>query len=678
MTFEENLRRLEPVVGREKIARAWRLYQAEDADGRRDIEMAVRFQLEKHLGVGAWESEAALSLPGPEQADGDCRLGTVMSGSRPLHPFGLREDEFIQHAAIFGRSGAGKTNTVAVLVRELVRRGKPFLIFDWKRNYRDLLAGPDPVPLEVYTVGRSVRPLRFNPLIPPPGTDLKAWLKKLIEIISHAYYLGEGVMFILQQALDHVYTQFGCYSEAGVTRYPTMQDVLAFVQEMPVKGRKAMWLDSTLRAVQSLCFGQISDVINVSSSDSIGDILTRNACLELNALAHAEKIFLIETLLVWTHHFRMLEPDRETFKHCMIIEEAHNILSASKKETVVDLLLREIRELGEGIVLVDQHPSQISVPAIGNTYCTIALNMKHTKDINALADIMQIPRDNRGLLGQLPMGRALVKLQSRFLEPFQIQIPKVDLAKGSVTDTHLRQLYPGDYADSQPESDYSVPPTDSQPVPPSRKDSEEPVEPALTNTEELLLRDIYEHPLDGVVRRYHRIGVSRRRGNRAKEGLLEKNVIRPVDVTTRTGKVVLLDFTDAMKAAMKRNGKKLPGQRHGGLVHAYWKEKLKGVFEARGWSVTVEKPIGKGQAIDLHATKNGTCVAIEVETGDRGIMNLQKLIPRNDDWILMFCSKEEVKHTTREAIETARIQTNNILLATPADYEAKIANVIDT
>jgi DNA helicase HerA-like ATPase len=112
--------------------------------------------------------------------------------------------------AIFGRSGAGKTNTVALLIKELVRHHKPFLIFDWKRNYRDLLAHG--VPLEIYTVGRSVHPLYFNPLIPPPGTDLKVWLKKLIEIISHAYFLGEGVMFILLEAIDAVYEKFGCYT----------------------------------------------------------------------------------------------------------------------------------------------------------------------------------------------------------------------------------------------------------------------------------------------------------------------------------------------------------------------------------------------------------------------------------------------------------------------------------
>ena len=373
MVFEDDLKRLEPFLGTEKALRLLRAYQFEDTDGRRDMEGALKIHLERTMGVTALSLDQGLSMPQEQEAAGDYILGTVVSGNRVLYPFGLREDEMIQHMAIFGRSGGGKTNTVAMLIKELVRHGKPFMIFDWKRNYRDLLAPEHQVPLEVYTVGRPVHPLHFNPLIPPPGTDIKIWLKKLIEIISTAYYLGEGVIFMLLEALDHIYTEFGCYAGTA-TRYPCMTDVLDHLLKSHVTGRKAMWMDSTLRAVQSLCFGQISDVINVSRNDSILDLLNKNVCLELNALGNSEKTFFIETLMVWIHHYRLLEGERETFKHCLIIEEAHNILSASTKETVVDTLMREIRELGEAIILVDQHPSQMSIPAIGNSHSTIALN----------------------------------------------------------------------------------------------------------------------------------------------------------------------------------------------------------------------------------------------------------------------------------------------------------------
>jgi len=52
-----------------------------------------------------------------------------------LYPFGLREDEFIQHIDIFGRSGSGKTNLAYSLLYGLLKAKKPFRVFDWKRYY---------------------------------------------------------------------------------------------------------------------------------------------------------------------------------------------------------------------------------------------------------------------------------------------------------------------------------------------------------------------------------------------------------------------------------------------------------------------------------------------------------------------------------------------------------------
>lgn len=672
MDFDDALKHLEPFIGTEKAVRIWRAYQMEDNDGRRDIEAAVQVHVERLLGVTPLSTDQGLSLPKQEQASGQYVIGSVVSGNRQHYPFGVREDEFIQHMAIFGRSGAGKTNTVALILRELARHGRPFMIFDWKRNYRDMLAGPNPLPMEVYTVGRPVHPLRFNPLIPPPGTDIKIWLKKLIEIISNAYYLGEGVIFMLLEALDHVYEKTGCYRNPTTATYPTMSDVLIYLQEMPVKGRKAMWMDSTLRAVQSLCFGQISDVINVSHNDRIMDLLNKNVCLELNALGNSEKVFFIETLMVWIHHCRMLETHRETFKHCLVIEEAHNILSTANKETVVDILLREIRELGEAIILIDQHPSQMSVPAIGNTYTTIALNMKHSKDLTCLSEIMQVPRDDKELFSQLPMGRAIIKLQSRYTRPFQIQIPKVDLDKGAVTDTDLLQMYPGDYADSTQESDTTASASQSEAIPPEHKPEKTTGLESLDEMERALFQDILDHPLDGVVRRYHRMGVSRRRGNHAKANLVAKGMVHTVDVPTKTGKVVLLEVEPTLKEQLRKKGVAFPGYREGGAIHAYWKAELQKALVQRGWTVELERPIGKGQAVDIHAEKAGAKIAVEVETSGRGVDNVMKLLPLNYAWVMTFHVTEESKDHTRQGLREQNIHCNHILFATPADYDRKI------
>jgi hypothetical protein len=391
-------------------------------------------------------------------------------------------------------------------------------------------------------------------------------------------------------------------------------------------------------------------------------------------LGNAEKVFLIETLMVWIHHLRMLETDRETFKHCLIIEEAHNILSTESKETVIDTLMREIRELGESIILVDQHPSQISIPAMGNTYCTIALNMKHSKDINALAEMMQVPRDNREVFGTLPLGRAIVKLQSRYVQPFQIQVPKVEIHKGAITDTDLAQFFttPTDYSSSAVESVVSPSVSTTEPIPRARRMETEPPHTNLTPLQERLLHDIRDHPLDGVVRRYNRLGVTRRRGNHAKEELIGQGIIIPVEVPTKTGKVVLMDFTAPMKEALKRNGIPQRHPREGGLVHAYWVNQLKETLGANNWQTATEQPLGNGMAVDLTATKGSIRVAIEVETGTRGFENIHRLLPHGYDWILSFSVNDEVEARTKRDLKQSATHVNHLIFAKPNNYEEKI------
>jgi type IV secretory pathway VirB4 component len=319
---------------------------------------------------------------------------------------------------IFGRSGSGKTNLAYLLVLDLVKAGKPFLVFDWKRNYRDLLSLPQCKDLIVFTVGRNVAPFRFNPLLPPPGTQATVWLKKLIEVICHAYFLGEGVTVLLMRTIDSLYKRYGLYDDQPV-RIPTMSQVKDFLLERKPKGREAGWMESALRAVEVLCFGEMGYVLNSEKPIDITSLLNKQVILELDALTNADKTFLIESLLLWIHHYRMGQETRENFKHAIIIEEAHHILlrkkqEATGEETVTDIILREIRELGEAVICIDQHPSLISKPALGNTYTTFAFNLKHRGDLAMMQDCLLLDSEQTDYLGRLEVGWAVVKLQGRW------------------------------------------------------------------------------------------------------------------------------------------------------------------------------------------------------------------------------------------------------------------------
>ena len=177
MNIDEVFRKLRPVMGPQLDA-LWQEYLVSDESIRHTIESVLRILIAQRLNE-TFDSEHVLLKPPPlEAAAGPYAVGTIHYGDKGFGPFGLREDEFIQHIGIFGRSGSGKTNLAYLLLRGLARAGKPFLVFDWKRNYRDIVSLPDFNDLIIFTVGRDVTPFRFNPLIPPPGTLPTVWLKK--------------------------------------------------------------------------------------------------------------------------------------------------------------------------------------------------------------------------------------------------------------------------------------------------------------------------------------------------------------------------------------------------------------------------------------------------------------------------------------------------------------------
>ena len=587
------------------------------------------------------------NYPDAATANGDFLVGTIHNHNR-TYPFAIREQEMIRHLLFVGSTGSGKTNLALLLVNQFLRNGKPFLVVDWKRNYRDLIGLPEASSkgILVFTVGREVCPFHFNPLIPPRGTSPHVWLSKLIEIISHAYFLGEGVAYILSKAIDSVYRDFGIYG--GNVNWPSFRNVLTYLENYECKGRETQWLASALRAVAALCFGEMDRILN-HGNYPIDGILDKNVVLEVDALTDSAKIFLTESLLLWIHHFRMAEGKRETLKHVCIIEEAHHILSRklqiiSGTETITDILLREVREFGQSVIVVDQDPSLLSIPALGNTYATVCFGLKERSDIGVMASALNLTGEERDILTKLEVGQAIVKLQGRWPEPFLIEIPKVDIDKGSVSDELLKQRMVWFYEElgrtrtemrpseetrgimiqsKQTKKEKTKPRRQTGRIANEEQQGQDSIQAQgenvvneLSEAEKNLLIDIAKNPLSKVIERYTRLGLNEYQGNKTQTMLLRKELARLVTLPAYKergywGKT--LELTEKGREALAALGYELPEQpskRKGGLQHKHITRLLAEKLRSLGHQVQEEYPLGSGEATDLLVDGR---IAIEIE-----------------------------------------------------------------
>lgn len=668
--LDDLLAKLKPVLGEKRARTLWMLYHF-DSRQKEFIESIAYLMSARHLDE-TFEKRDILLPPVPEdKAGGEYPLGMVWYGSDPKYPFALREEEWIHHVAILGRSGSGKTMVAFLVLLNLLRQDKPFLVFDWKRNYRDMLTIDNDIL--VFTVGRGPSFFCWNPLIPPEGIQPTAWIKKLIEIISHAWFVGEGVCYLLLKAIDAVFREKGVYSNSG--KYPTFHDVFRWIKEYRARGREAQWLDSTKRTLQALTFGDFGNVFNGKNSIPLDRLLNRNVVMELDALTKSEKTFFTEALLLWIHHYRLGQKDRERFKHAILIEEAHHILLRKKQElrgeeAITDIILREIRELGESIVLIDQHPSLISKPALGNTYTTIAMNLKHISDVATISDSILLKPDQRDYLGELPTGSAIVKLQGRWFRPFLVKFPYFPLKKGIVADQDVKEKMKGYYTRIGLENPEDGFPEDVREIRPSDNKTKSSVS-LLEKGSKALLEDAVGHPVSGMVERYRRLGLNSYQGNKIKKHLIEQGLVKETSINTKKGRIKvlkptakgyrLIDITDSGLQTGRGN----PGPRH-----EFWKKRIADYYRKLDCRVEEEKSIGKGKSVDLVINRDGKSIAVEIETGKSdAVYNIQKDLDAGFDRVYSVSLDPETKFKIGQNLKNSPVWNNpKIRLMDTSDF----------
>jgi len=444
ISVEEICNKLRPVFG-EKIDKIYFQYTLADGrEEREEIAHLLNSLYQKNLSQ-LLDKGVLLEPPQREEMSGDYSLGTVSYANKELFDFTLREKDWQRHMCVTGMSGSGKTNFAFKIIRELERHNKKFLVFDWKKSFRPLLA-TNPRLMNI-TVGdqKVSNVFKVNINCPPEGVSPKEWVVVLADLLTESFMASFGVHKIILETLDDSFKEWGIYN--GSTNYPTWNHIKHKLEEKleTIQGREAGWLESALRIATVLTFGEFGKTLNYKGKNSItiDDILNGQVIMELNSLGTVEKKFFCEFLLNYIYKLKKARQNdvEQKFDHAIIVDEAHNIFLRKptnfSNESVTDMIYREMREYGTSLICLDQHISKISDTVKGNSACIIAFQQQLPQDIDDVANLMQL-REKKHFFSGLKVGTAIVKLSERYTNPFLIQVPLAEKRKKVVTNDDVK------------------------------------------------------------------------------------------------------------------------------------------------------------------------------------------------------------------------------------------------
>ena len=451
LTTEEICKKLKPVFG-EKIDQIYLKYRlADSVESKIEIEQALHSLYHKYLNKGLLSDEdIMLEPPKHGVVAGDYPLGTILYAKTNLYEFGLRENDWPRHVCISGMSGSGKTTFAFHLLGNFVAKKKPFIAFDWKKSFRQLMNTDKGV--HCFTVGneRVSNHFKLNINRPPKNIGAKEWINILCDLINDAFFASFGVHKLLRETLDRAFKDFGVYE--GSENYPTWHQVKDRLEDYEADmsarrpGRESEWLESALRIASSLTYGDFGEAINYKGEGAytVEELMDKQVVFELHNLGTSEKKFFTSFFL--TYLYKLMKTNNyesSKFRLAIVVDEAHNIFLKEKPnflaESITDMIYREIREYGVSLICLDQHISKLSDTVAGNSACNIAFQQILPADVECVANLMQM-REQRKYFSMLPVGSAIVKLAERFYNPFLIKAPFIDVKKNIITDDTLSTL----------------------------------------------------------------------------------------------------------------------------------------------------------------------------------------------------------------------------------------------
>ncbi len=358
--------------------------------------------------------------------DGWVRIGTLADHDDV--PFYVHVPSLVsRHLAILAVTGAGKSNTVAVLLNRIVKelRGTALLI-DMHSEY-GLIAGErtNVIKPRMHPARLSVQEYYSLLNLQPSASKQRMYLRKAYkELMSsgNALRRREEFLELLRDKVSEYYRQAGSRSAIPSSDRNSLADLIHKIEELMDRYHGTVLTPEAPDRLESVIKPGYVNILDLGSVDEeVADVVTYHYLLwllnERKRYVVSGKGYPVPVLTV--------------------IEEAH-VLVPARRETltkgVVSRIAREGRKFGVGLVLVSQRPKNLDEDALSQTNNKIILKLVEPRDQRYVQAASETLSDEiLELLPSLNTGEAVVL---GLMTPLPALV-KIDKAESKVGGTDI-------------------------------------------------------------------------------------------------------------------------------------------------------------------------------------------------------------------------------------------------
>ena len=397
----------------------------------------------------------------PSPVDGDkITLGNIVDmGVTHGTTYDIDVNSLVRHALVAGATGSGKSTTCKRILTEVLSRDIPVMVIEpakddyvrWAIKMNKSL--PKEKQFKIFMPGvekfegTPVERLRINPFEPAAFKGAK------VDLLQHSEYFSvllnaclpseDIVPILIEEVVYETIREVAIEQERRfedelvepLHDYPTVDSMLIKAKEIMSSKTYADRNKDNLTEVLTTRFkklkrGMRGRIINVHKSTDYSELFSGNVIINLSRLAGTKDKSLIMSLLMQAlYEYRQsryaedaeyrAKAQQNELLHLLLVEEAHNVLrkptgnqtSGNPERAAADLfdsMLSDIREYGQGLVVVDQIPTRLIEGATKNTNYKIVHRLTAPDDQDTMASCMAFRDDQKYIIPTLETGNAII------------------------------------------------------------------------------------------------------------------------------------------------------------------------------------------------------------------------------------------------------------------------------